>query len=82
MDTRTACYFKVFGFEEGCGGEDQLVCAVRKLPGVESATWHSPSHGVCVGLHHPADPVAVMRQVRTLGYQVTYPHTSCPCCAV
>lgn len=79
MDANTACYFRVFGMEEGCGGEAQLIDAVRTLPGVEQADWHSPSHGICVQLREPANRKSVTARVRSLGYQISATQTNCPC---
>lgn len=78
MQHPKSCFLQVFGFEEGCGGESQLLTAIRTLPEVRIADWHSRLHGICLELTESAALDPVIRRLNRLGYQATT-RALCPC---
>ena len=73
-------YIRVYGFEVGCGAENQITHTVGSLPGVVSTSWYAPGHGLCVSGTSDDGISSVVAALRRLGYVVSA-NDPCACCA-
>lgn len=81
MDNKREWYIRVFGFEAGCGGEQEMARRVGRLAGVVSVSWHDASQGLCVRLDGQGDVADVAGELRRGGYVPLPVRDACACCA-